>query len=239
MKKIGKCLVSALLLLALLCACGTVPEQAETSDTPLQQETVAPVQKGETADKDAPNAPESETAEKDAPNVPESETAEKNDPDAPVEQAPPADTPESEDAEKEHTCTLSISCATILENKDKLTPGKETLLPEDGWVLAPTEVVFYEGESVFNVLQRTCKQQKIHLEFEDTPLYDATYIEGIHNLYEFDCGDLSGWTYKVNDWFPNYGCSRYALADGDVVCWEYTCDLGRDVNGYVSATQEG
>ena len=36
--------------------------------------------------------------------------------------------------------------------------------------------------------------------------------------------------YKVNDgWFPNYGCSRYQLRDGDVMEWVYTCDLGKDV----------
>ena len=35
--------------------------------------------------------------------------------------------------------------------------------------------------------------------------------------------------YKVNGWFPNYGCSRYQVEDGDVICWVYTCDLGADV----------
>lgn len=131
-----------------------------------------------------------------------------------------------------HTCTISISCATILDHMDWLDPEKVELVPEDGWILEPTEVTFYEGESVFNVLQRTCKQQGIHMEFENTPMYNSAYIEGIHNLYEFDCGELSGWMYKVNEWFPNYGCSRYQLRDGDVICWEYTCDLGVDVGGY-------
>lgn len=42
-------------------------------------------------------------------------------------------------------------------------------------------------------------------------MYNSAYIEGINNLYEFDCGSLSGWMYKVNEWFPNYGCSRYVL----------------------------
>jgi hypothetical protein len=37
--------------------------------------------------------------------------------------------------------------------------------------------------------------------------------------------------YKVNGWFPNYGCSRYGLKDGDVICWVYTCDLGKDIGG--------
>lgn len=136
--------------------------------------------------------------------------------------------------DKAYTCTLSISCATILDNIDWLDPEKVELVPEDGWILKPTTVTFYEGESVFNVLQRTCKQQKIHMEFENTPMYNSAYIEGIHNLYEFDCGELSGWMYKVNDWFPNYGCSRYQLKDGDTVCWVYTCNLGVDVGGFYS-----
>ena len=131
-----------------------------------------------------------------------------------------------------HTCTISISCATILDNMAWLDPEKVELVPEDGWILEPVVVTFYEGESVFNVLQRTCKQNRIHMEFENTPIYNSAYIEGINNLYEFDCGELSGWMYKVNDWFPNYGCSRYQLHEGDVICWVYTCNLGIDVGGY-------
>ena len=151
----------------------------------------------------------------------------------PVPEGRPAPV-EPEDAEvsdAEYTCTLSISCATILDNMDLCKEEKRELVPEDGWILKPMTVTFYEGESVFNVLQRTCKQQKIHMEFVNTPAYHSAYIEGIHNLYEFDVGNLSGWMYKVNDWFPNYGCSRYRLQDGDVVEWKYTCDLGSDVGG--------
>ena len=131
--------------------------------------------------------------------------------------------------ENEYTCTLSISCSTILDNLKYCDPDKVDLVPEDGWILEPVEVTFHEGESVFNVLQRVCKQQKIHMEFMNTPIYNSAYIEGIANLYEFDVGELSGWMYKVNEWFPNYGCSRYRLKDGDVICWEYTCDLGADI----------
>ena len=131
----------------------------------------------------------------------------------------------------EFTCTVSINCGTILNNMDLCDPAKADLVPADGWILQPLTVSFYEGESVFNVLQRVCKQQKIHMEFENTPIYNSAYIEGIGNLYEFDVGDLSGWMYSVNEWFPNYGCSRYQLSDGDEICWVYTCDLGDDVGG--------
>ena len=125
-------------------------------------------------------------------------------------------------------------CDTILDNIDWLDPEKVELVPEDGVIFPATKVTFYEGESVFNVLHREMKQNKIHMEFKNTPMYNSAYIEGINNLYEFDCGELSGWMYKVNGWFPNYGCSRYQLKDGDVVEWVYTCDLGVDVGGHYS-----
>lgn len=67
------------------------------------------------------------------------------------------------------------------------------------------------------------------MEASYTPLYDAYYIEGINQLYEFDCGSLSGWTYKVNGIAPNYGCSKYEISDGDDIVWSYTCNLGVDV----------
>ena len=128
-----------------------------------------------------------------------------------------------------YTCTLSISCATILDNLDLVEAQKKPLVPADGWLLPETTVTFCQGESVFDVLLRVCKENKLHMEYMDTPMYNSAYIEGIGNLYEFDVGPLSGWMYHVNGWFPNYGCSRYALQDGDVVCWVYTCDLGSDV----------
>lgn len=130
-----------------------------------------------------------------------------------------------------YTCTISISCATILNNMDILDPEKEELVPEDGWILKAQTVTFYEGESVFNVLQRVCKQMDIHMEFEHTPIYNSAYIEAINNLYEFDVGEHSGWMYNVNGWFPNYGASRYQVKNGDVINWVYTCDLGYDVGG--------
>ena len=101
-----------------------------------------------------------------------------------------------------YTCTLSVRCDTILDNMDWLNPEKVELVPEDGVIFPSTQVTFYEGENVFNVLQREMKKAKIHMEFSDTPMYNSAYIEGINNLYEFDCGEQSGWMYSVNGWFP-------------------------------------
>ncbi|WP_353654946.1 DUF4430 domain-containing protein [Clostridium sp. CCUG 7971] len=129
-------------------------------------------------------------------------------------------------------CTLSIRCDTLLKPENRkvaISNGKGDMIPDDGVIYATKKVKFYKNESVFDVLLREVQEQKIHMEFSMTPIYNSNYIEGINNLYEFDGGELSGWMYKVNGWYPNYGCSRYQLKDGDVIEWVYTCDLGRDV----------
>lgn len=129
-------------------------------------------------------------------------------------------------------CTLSITCKTLLKPENKkvaISNGKGDMIPSDGVIYKTKRVKFYKNESVFDVLLRETKANKIHMEYVMTPAYNSNYIEGIHNLYEFDGGELSGWMYSVNGWFPNYGCSRYKLKDGDSIKWVYTCDLGRDV----------
>lgn len=140
----------------------------------------------------------------------------------------------TEDGSAEDTdtkqCTITIRCDTILNNMDNLTAGKEAYVPANGVILDTSTVEFTEGETVFDVLQRVCEYAGIQLEYSWTPMYDSYYIQGINNLYEFDCGAQSGWMFKVNGWFPNYGCSKYTLEDGDDIVWCFTCNgLGADV----------
>lgn len=141
----------------------------------------------------------------------------------------PVEPQEQEIVDNTLKCSFSISCATVLDNMDILDKSKKEIIPDDGWILKPVTVTFNEGESVFDVLKQVCRDNKIQLEFSFTPIYNSSYIEGINNLYEFDCGSLSGWTYEVNDWFPNYGCSRYEVKNGDVIEWHFTCNNGADV----------
>ena len=124
-----------------------------------------------------------------------------------------------------NTCTITIRCDTILDNMENLTDGKEAYVPANGCILSTSTVEFEEGETVFDVLERVCSYAGIQLEYSWTPMYNSYYIEGINHLYEFDCGNESGWMYKVNGWFPNYGCSSYTLQDGDTIVWCYTCNL--------------
>ena len=127
------------------------------------------------------------------------------------------------------TCTLEVRCDTLLENLDCLTNEKAALVPADGTLLAVTEVEFAGGNSVFDVFRQTMRSEKIHFEYVDASAYDSVYIEGIGNLYEYDCGPQSGWMYSVNGVHPGLGCSAYTLADGDAVVFSYTCNLGADL----------
>ena len=133
-----------------------------------------------------------------------------------------------------YECTLEIRCDTILNNYDKLDPAKAEFVPADGVILAAVKVPFAEGETAFDVTKRACEAYGLQIEYSWTPLYNSNYVEGINHLYEFDCGAESGWMFKVNGWFPNYGSTAYVLQNGDAVMWEYTCvGLGADLGGTV------
>lgn len=161
-----------------------------------------------------------------------SKDKDRNETKPPAEENPLAQEPEeSQVTDKKLKASLSVRCDTILDNIGWLNPDKLDLVPKNGVIFAKKTVSFNEGESVFDILQREMKTAKIHMEFTFTPMYNSVYIKGIHNLYEFDLGDLSGWMYKVNNWFPNYGASRYIVKQGDNIEWLYTCDLGRDLGG--------
>ena len=130
---------------------------------------------------------------------------------------------------KEFSCTLSVRCDTILKNMHKLKDSKKEIVPANGVIFEEKEIAFSEGESVFDVLFKVMKESKIHFEFTSTPMTGSKYIEGIGNIYEFDCGELSGWIYKVNGTSADCDSASYILKDGDKVEWVYTCDLGKDI----------
>ena len=128
----------------------------------------------------------------------------------------------------DNTCTFVIECKTILDNKDKLKKGLEKYVPDDAVIFSKT-VGFDSGESVYDILRRICDENGIQMEASYTPAFSSYYVEGINNLYEFDCGQGSGWMYSVNGVFPNYGCSSYKPASNDKIAFRYTCELGYDL----------
>ena len=133
------------------------------------------------------------------------------------------------DKEERQTVTLSIDCKTVLNNIDMLNKDKLKILPKDGLILSPTDVGFENGDSAFDILIKILRENKIHIDFVNTLALGSSYIKGIGNIYEFDCGELSGWLYIVNGQLMSYGSSNYIPSAGDIIEWRYSCDLGNDL----------
>lgn len=136
----------------------------------------------------------------------------------------PTPTPQAE------TVTLTIVCDRALESSELPDPVR-AVLPGNGVILAEVTEELEPGDTVWTLLQRVCKEQGVALEASWTPAYQTAYIQGIGQLYEFDCGQGSGWVYSVNGTVPGVGCSGCTLSAGDAVRWMYTCDYGNDVGG--------
>ncbi len=212
MIKNKKIIIGILLVLAVVTACFLGGEQSPEKQAELNPEKPA-LELTEVLEQDAEiTEPVEQEKNVEEPKVPEP-TQDTNEIDAPIR----------EENEKKLTCILTVRCDAILENLDKLKKGKESVLPSNGVIYPEQSMIFTQGESVFDVLYRALRTSGIHFEFQQTPMYDSVYIEGIGNLYEFDCGDYSGWLYQVNGEIPNHGCSQHQVKDGDSIVFYYHC----------------
>ena len=202
----------ALLLVAAIAVGVTLHDRApETGPAPSAALTPQPI-----PDKGTP-PPEETPQESAAPD--ETETPEPSETPEPTET--PAPTPEAQ------TVTVTIVCHTALQS-DKLPEGVRAVLPAGGVLLQRT-VTLESGDTVWTVTQRACREAGVSLEANYAAGQGAVYVEGIGQLYEFDCGEGSGWIYKVNGAAPGVGCDAYPLKAGDAVVWASTCNYGNDV----------
>ena len=212
MKKILALALSALLLLA---SCGA-PQNAETDHS---NENPPAASQGSPAapDRTAPAAPEETTSPAEAPRQSSPTTDTKADANADTKAntkatTPPADTkpapaPQPEPAPQAQTVTLSVQ-------------GSETT----GMILPACTLTLQEGDTAFSVLSRTLREKKIQMECSGSG--ESVYVKGIANLYEFDEGPQSGWSYRVNGQMPSKSAGAYVLAPGDRVEWIYILQFG-------------
>ena len=188
------------------------------------------------ASQSASSAAASTTASTTAVSKAASTTAEKT-----TEKKAETQKAEPETAESAPVCFVTIDCRNIKNNLSSLKKEKKAFVPQSGYILKDARVPFEEGESAFDALKRACKEnvctdnceycQKggIQLEFSFTPAYKSYYVEGIHQLYEKDCGSFSGWMFSVNGEFSDVSSSEYLLKAGDKVTFAYTVSMGDDL----------
>lgn len=218
MIKHGKIIVFAVIIIAILSFFffwnGNTPAQQEVSES------------NESITDTLPAEDKSVEIKEDAPPPTKENIYEKTEIEKPqnVTKDTPQETEKTSVLDNNITCSLTVRCDDILKNLQFLNKDKVDIVPKDGKIYENKNAIIYEGESVFNVLSRELKKNKIHFEFTKTPMYNSAYIEGIGNLYERDCGELSGWLYKVNGQTPSLGCSQYILNNGDIVEFIYSCN---------------
>lgn len=126
----------------------------------------------------------------------------------------PAQYYQSEQKDGIGNVTMTIRCDAILG-----MPGSEEY-PADGTVMPLTEFALAENETVLDLLYDAVKAYTMQIETDG--IKETAYVRGIASLYEFDFGELSGWTYTVNGTRPAEGCGTYLLQDGDRIEWIYT-----------------
>ena len=165
----------------------------------------------------------------------ESDTPEQSPPPEETEPPAPAETPAATETPaptptptpEAQTVTVTIVCYNALKS-DALPDGVRAVLPAGGVLLQRT-VTLEPGDTVWSVTQRVCREAGVSVEASFAAAQGAVYVEGIGQLYEFDCGEGSGWIYKVNGVAPGRGCDGYELHAGDTLLWAYTCNYGNDV----------
>ena len=186
--------------------------------------------KGGKADQSTPTTPEEDTSNTAAPTSNGKKDDSKKNDQKTEDNNTPAPTPEQKPDSKKNTVTITIRCDTAVNNGMHLESKWAGIVPASGVILPVTTVEIEEGDTVFDVLSYVCDKYKIHMSYRGGTS-SGCYVEGINNLYEFDGGRWSGWMYCVNDWYPNYGCGVYYVKAGEVIEWNYTCDLGLDLDG--------
>lgn len=133
---------------------------------------------------------------------------------------------------------VTISFVDYAERiEDEIESGDVLYEEPLGVIIPPTRVAIEEGDTVASVTLRLLDSMEVGYQITGSVASDF-YLAAIENvsdppidiLGEFDCGVGSGWMITLNNWFINQGASAFAVEDGDIIRWQYTCQYGNDIN---------
>ena len=107
-----------------------------------------------------------------------------------------------------------------------------------GTIISATKVPYKKGEKITHVTKRLLDKHGIRMSYTGT-LESGFYLGAIcdfelkgtpyDSFGEFDAGVGSGWMITLNKTFIEYGASEFEVKNGDVIKWQYTCQLGKDI----------
>ena len=117
-----------------------------------------------------------------------------------------------------------------------------------GTIISKIKVPFAQGDTVADVTLRLLDAKGFTYTHSGTTKSDfylaaigSFTVRGVdyESFGEFDAGTGSGWMITLNKEFIAQGASEFEVENGDVIRWQYTCQLGADIGDpfYVSVKQ--
>ncbi|MDR1358626.1 MAG: bacterial Ig-like domain-containing protein, partial [Coriobacteriales bacterium] len=150
------------------------------------------------------------------------------------------------------TGTILASAYTAPADRIHASISVEKLSLDGNFIIEPALLELDEGSTAAEALMALLEATGVNSRYDGKADRDDFYLRSVGlesyqgnpsvegsphypgYLSEFDEGDLSGWMITVNNSFIGTGAGARALADGDVVRWQYTCTPG-DVGGSAQA----
>lgn len=218
----------ALLLTIAMCFCfvscsGNTQTVDNNLSTTSQTEAVTQAQAGEdTATTEAETTADKESTTAQSTSKAKSNNKEKENKTTEKLTTSKATTKKNEPTVKDEiSCTLNVECKSILNNMDKLKDGHSEYVPANGYIIKGYTYTAKAGFTAYDALKKACEDNGINLTAKSS-MY-GTYVSGINNIDEFDCGSQSGWMYSINGNRPNVSASSQRVTDGDEITFEYVC----------------
>lgn len=117
-----------------------------------------------------------------------------------------------------------------------------------GTIIPATQVPYTRNDTIASVTLRLLDAMDYTSSYQGT-MTNGFYLESIGGFThkgtyypsfgEFDAGVGSGWMITWNNWFIDQGASEFTVKNGDVIRWQYTCQLGADIGEDMSGEVYG
>ena len=185
-------------------------EESLSSITENKTESVSVSKKNSGAEKSTEKA--SSTSNKAETKATEISTKKETKPAVTKKQTQQNSTTKKQTATDKTTKTQNISVSFSINCEKAAEYGADY----PNYLIGKTKCDVKDGTTVFDLLSAECSKNGIAVVHQN-----KSYVKAIGGLAEKDCGNGSGWTYKVNGVKPMMAASKYVLKNGDVVEWYY------------------
>ncbi len=123
--------------------------------------------------------------------------------------------------------TISINVSKIFDHEADLNQDKKDFVPEDGMILKKVTVVVKKDATALDQLREACDDNDVDIEVSESQY--GKFVDGLGQIYSGDCGEWSGWMFKVNGKWAELGADATVLNENDEVEWVFVCDYNTDM----------